>query len=310
MFINTFLIQIFTCFSTLGLLSSMSLTWEDILRSNLMVSLAEFMVFAETFEITPSIVPRHILSNKIFPSCSQKISEEPALTFTRFLESICKIALYIYNRYRTELKSPALQIQELFDTIGFNDKKRYIAQMKKAGVGAHNKVLPKKTVTKPALVEDVSEAALQNKEQLKDQLQRIFMYYCSFGDRLNMGLMSASKYSKFIRDIKIAQMVKTEETDLIFVKLMKSKITKNVVAGIDDKQQRMSFPYFVESIKIVATKVFPKLHPTKALIKLLSHHILPNAKKMPEKFTNVDVKDPASQEVMLQHKKVTFGVSN
>lgn len=145
-----------------------------------------------------------------------------------------------------------------------------------------------------------------------DELQRIFMYYCSFGDNLNLDLMSASKFAKFVRDIQLAEYgIRNEDADLMFVKIMKSKSIKISLTGMDDKSQKMAFPYFVEALKTISVRVFPKLHPTKALVTLLAQHVLPHAKQMPEKFTNVNLADKLVKEKLahVQRCMITVCIS-
>ncbi len=234
--------------------------------------------------------------------------EESFLNFSEFVEAIGRIAIYSFSRYpySNMYKTNADKVEALFDIIGFKDKKKYLASLKKAGVSLQNKSSKSElnfAVNKDQEATVEYDELLKDKDKLRDELQRIFMYYCSFGDHLNLDLMSSSKFQKLIRDIKLkVATVKPEEADLIFTKLMKNKSQK--INTEEYKHQRMTFHYFIEGIKIIATKVYPNMTSTQALVKLLSNHVLPNAQRMPEKFTNVNVNDPEIVSLMEKHKKI------
>lgn len=311
--------DLFIMYSALGALSSLVPTWKEVVSKGSTISVAEIMTFTDTFEITPHMVPRHIMSQRIIPLAGLS-NEDLELNFTEFLETLGRIALFVYTKYPySELMSDDDdRVEALFDAIGFNDRKKFIMYIKKIGIGAQNKVSSTRTTAQSGRytssdVHDsdaqsiderrqAHEELLKDKDRLKDELQRIFMYYCSFGDHLNLDHMSSSKFQKFIRDLKIRPPLKPEEADLIFVRLMKNKSQKD---GLEDcRLQKMSFPYFIESIKTVASKVHPDLVPTKALVRFLIDNVLPNASKMPEKFTNIDLRDDKVQELLASHRRL------
>lgn len=301
---DTKLKELFMLYATLGLSSAHQPTWEFIVTNHAAVSIPEFLQFAHNFDIVPYLIPRHIFI-KIIQSASLRgftsiKNTENGFNFPEFVEGIFRIAIHIYSKYpySTMLKSTKEKIHALLSSIGFDDKKIFNLFVKSSGVSVRNKYKYKSIVKKQQY--DLIEL-IQDPDSLRSELAHIFMYYCAFGDPLNLEHMSSAKFTKFVKDIQIDKFVNKEAADLIYVKLMKNRELR--VGNVSQNHFRMTFPYFMEALKVISTRVSPKLEPQEALYELLKNHIFPFASKEPRKFEHVNALESKTQELFSKYKK-------
>ena len=59
--------ELFSVFSTIHVLAAHFPSWDDIVKYDYGVSTAEFIVFTQSFELTPNAIPRHAIYKKIVP---------------------------------------------------------------------------------------------------------------------------------------------------------------------------------------------------------------------------------------------------
>jgi hypothetical protein len=371
----------------------------DILRTSNSISLAEFCSFTDTFEITPQVVSRHVVSKMLIPqshvnfrphlsSFNEDIeldgvddSTAPtSLTYPEFLETLGRIAIYSYSKYPfcDMLKTSVEKLENLFDNMGFNDSKKYQFFMKNAGlhvnhiqvhhhqqqqqqqqrhhqpvvrsdalqsyaqmsnisskntserartvvpkrqpplpsqkqqektgfiIGANSSTTSnntsKRSLSRPSPTPSASkyEALLSNKVKMKDELQRIFMYYCSFGNRMNMDLMSSSKFKMFARDVKLQRhSIKQQETDLVFV----SVVSGAPVLDHRAAKQKLTFTNFIAALKALSVRIYDKVSPSHALVQFFVKDVFPYAKRLSDKNEQVDMTDEQLLSVLEVHRR-------
>ena len=295
-----------------------------------MVSVAEFLAFCEHFELCPSIISRSMIQKTIFYNSlppeleSFKESKAKGLNYTSFLEAIARMAMYIYSKYpyTDMVKNPREKIELLFEHLGFKDVTKYRNYLKRSGLGlaqsrlspVKNKVVPQRKDLSEVTNENASYVSsearkqylelLQNKNALKDDLEAIFMFYCSYGNRLNLDLMSSSKFKMFIRDTNIYDYgFKQEEVDLIFIKCITPASKKGT------SNSKMSFPQFIDCLKDIATKLRKSLPANKAFAQFLLLDVLPNVHRLSSKSTDYeDYKSEQIQQLFEMHRKNLYKV--
>ena len=285
---------------------------KEVMKSNSTISLAEFLSFAETFDITPHKISRVPLQKTIFynslpPEGSEsfKESKSKGLNYPQFLESLCRLAIHIYSQhpFSNLVKTSKDKVDIFFKHMGFKDISKFKEFLKKAGIGGISFSPSKKIATKIAKPSNLTNSGgstkqkpdqimetkqiitdeirrqyvemIQNKYLLKEELENVFMYYCSFGNRMNLDLMSSSKFKMFIRDTKIYNYgFKQEEADLIFVKILSSTKKKSNLS------QKLTFPQFVDCVKEIASKLRKDITPSKAFAQFLLIDVLPKVHRL------------------------------
>lgn len=100
-------------------------------------------------------------------------------------------------------------------------------------------------------------------DEARNKIRVVFKYYASFGDRLNLSYVQASKVVKMMKDSSVIQKgsVTKKDIDILFVKINKSK--PNMY--FDDF---VKFLYSLSSLKYDA-------EPSEAFWLLLKNHIFP-----------------------------------
>lgn len=100
-------------------------------------------------------------------------------------------------------------------------------------------------------------------EEARNKIRIVFKYYASFGDRLNMSYIQASKVVKMMKDSSVIAKgsVTKKDVDILFVKINKSK-------------PNMYFDDFVQFLYSLSTIKYD-LEPTEAFRLLLKNHIFP-----------------------------------
>eukprot|EP00818_Percolomonas_sp_WS_P000141 CAMPEP_0117449934 /NCGR_PEP_ID=MMETSP0759-20121206/8203_1 /TAXON_ID=63605 /ORGANISM="Percolomonas cosmopolitus, Strain WS" /LENGTH=1658 /DNA_ID=CAMNT_0005242429 /DNA_START=134 /DNA_END=5107 /DNA_ORIENTATION=+ len=298
--------ELFSLFSTLGLSSAHHPSWNTILKNHSSISIPELLQMAQNFDIVPYLIPRHLFSKIVQTATAKRRANvkntQKGLNFPEFVEALFRVALYIYNKYpySTMMKSTYAKVHALLDALGLNDRKKFNLFMKSAGVSVRNKYkykTPSKKASKKRM-----DSILQDPDALRAELAHIFMYYCAFGDPLNLEQMSSAKFSKFVKDIQIEKHVNKEAAELIYVKMMKNRALR-VGAEVSQQHHKMTLPYFMEALKLIAHRVYPKRNPKEALYKLLRDHVLAYASKEPRKFEHVNVLEQKTQELFSKHKK-------
>eukprot|EP00761_Pharyngomonas_kirbyi_P014731 gb/GECH01014761.1/.p1 GENE.gb/GECH01014761.1/~~gb/GECH01014761.1/.p1 ORF type:complete len:1064 (+),score=261.57 gb/GECH01014761.1/:1-3192(+) len=299
--------DIFLIFSTMDTLPAHSPTYNEIFETpneHEMTS-NQFMRFAESFEICPTMIPRHIIITKYYSKSkfNHVEKEEVSLTYPEFLECLGRMAMHIYSRFphSNEAKTPEQKLSLFFESLGFEDRRKYFSFLRKAGLNYHSR--PNKQPNKssePVLDREEIESLLMDKEKLKDELQRIYMFYCAYGDHLNLDLLGSSKFFRLIRDVKLLSEtkidLKKEDIDIIYV-----DVTRHTAEG------KMTFPLFMEGLQRIALRIYQSKQkdteerenqePKEALVHLLMHYILPHASRFP-KYLNEPV---TSNENVMQH---------
>ena len=349
--------ELFSVFSTIHVLSSQSPSWDEIVKFEYGVSIAEFIMFAQCFELTPASIPRHAISRKIVPpsfhGSAGKSAQELAtenMNLAEFSECLARMAIHIFSKYpySVTLRTADEQLAALFERLGFFDRKKFAGYLKKSGLGTQNKTQKKNSSKKNQQhqqqnynqqMNEFSDDLLRDKDRLKDELQRIFMYYCSFGDHLNLELMGSSKFSKFVKDIKVISKggVKIEDVDLIFVDVMriaKKRSAFNASSGGGGGASAigalgpgsgpamasysaasslacpsMTFDVFLEALQVIACRHYggedqdSDRGRIESLVRLILQHVLPYAQRVEDKFTSIDPSDPATMSLLSSHRK-------
>nr|CAG4712722.1 unnamed protein product [Naegleria fowleri] len=250
---------------------------------NKFISLDSFLSFTETFDLVPEKISKTV-AESIFNSCflseDSSISKtDQGINYPQFLEALGRIAIYIFATKHKNTMAEHMTL--LFDALGFFSGNRYNTFLKRArstnrsNNTNNTKGDIKSTPNKPREIEQKYVDLLQNKHELKAELHNIFMYYCSFGNRLNLDLMSSFKFRLFIRDTNIYTYgFKQESADLIFIKVITNNASKT------SNSQKMGFPQFIECLKEIANKLRPTLAPSKAFAQFLLVDVLPNVNRL------------------------------
>jgi hypothetical protein len=100
-------------------------------------------------------------------------------------------------------------------------------------------------------------------EEARNKIRIVFKYYASFGDRLNMSYIQASKVVKMMKDSSVIHKgnVTKKDVDILFVKINKSK-------------PNMYFDDFVKFLYALAPIKYD-LDDAEAFKMLLKNHIFP-----------------------------------
>ncbi|CAI2361367.1 unnamed protein product [Moneuplotes crassus] len=100
-------------------------------------------------------------------------------------------------------------------------------------------------------------------EEAKNKIRIVFKYYASFGDRLNLSNIQASKVVKLMKDSSVIKKgsVTKKDVDILFVKINKSK-------------PNMNFDDFVKLLFSISTIKYT-VDPNEAFWLLLKNHIFP-----------------------------------
>lgn len=100
-------------------------------------------------------------------------------------------------------------------------------------------------------------------DEARNKIRIVFKYYASFGDRLNLSYIQASKVVKLMKDSSVIQRrsVTKKDVDILFLKLNKSK-------------RNMSFENFVKFLYSISTIKY-EAEPSEAFWLLLKNHIFP-----------------------------------
>lgn len=114
--------------------------------------------------------------------------------------------------------------------------------------------------------DDESESATSKDltmEEARNKIRIVFKYYASYGDRLNMSYIQASKVVKMMKDSSVIQKgsVTKKDVDILFLKVNKSK-------------PNMYFDDFVKFLYSLSTIKY-ELEPTEAFRLFLHNHIFP-----------------------------------
>ncbi|KAG2389417.1 hypothetical protein C9374_013977 [Naegleria lovaniensis] len=213
----------------------------------------------------------------------------PELDYPQFLEALGRIAIFIFSKKPLIANKTEEQIALLFENIGFGKNSLFNSFFKKAlslnpSNVKYSKIDNKLKPVKPKEIKQQYLDLIQNKHELKAELHNIFMYYCSFGNRLNLNLMSSFKFRFFIRDTNIYTYgFKQETADLVFIKILSASSVKNHV-----NSQKMNFSQFIECLKELANKLRPDLSPSKAFAKFLLIDVLPNVNRLGSAQCDID----------------------
>ena len=99
--------------------------------------------------------------------------------------------------------------------------------------------------------------------EAKNKIKVVFKYYASFGDRLNLSYIQASKVVKLMKDSSVIQKgsVTIKDVDILFAKFNKSK-------------PNMQFDDFIKLLYSLSSIKY-EAEPSEAFRLLLKHHIFP-----------------------------------
>jgi hypothetical protein len=99
--------------------------------------------------------------------------------------------------------------------------------------------------------------------EAKNKIKVVFKYYASFGDRLNLSYIQASKVVKLMKDSSVIQKgsVTIKDVDILFAKINKSK-------------PNMQFDDFIKLLYSLSSIKY-EAEPSEAFRLLLKHHIFP-----------------------------------
>jgi hypothetical protein len=119
----------------------------------------------------------------------------------------------------------------------------------------------------------VTEFKLANKlsspmQTYLSKLICIFMYYTSFGDKLNISSLKSTKFHKLLSDAQIEKESSKINYDLLFSKLCKSG--------------SLNFQQFLESLVKVSSLCYPNVSVDISMEKLINEHINPLYKGIDE----------------------------
>lgn len=107
-------------------------------------------------------------------------------------------------------------------------------------------------------------STMHSGDEMKNILKKIFMFYASFGDRLNADFIKANKIHKMLHDSMILDnnFITKKSLDLLFCKFSKNR-------------PNMSFEIFLSMLIKVAQLKFPGEEPKTAFTKLFENHFKP-----------------------------------
>jgi hypothetical protein len=97
---------------------------------------------------------------------------------------------------------------------------------------------------------------------IKTRMKNIFMFYTSFGDRLNASLLKSNKFHKMLVDANIREGLDPTKLDLLFVSENKHKAN-------------MNFETFLNMIPGLAALKYPNMTQGEAISALVEKHFLP-----------------------------------
>lgn len=119
------------------------------------------------------------------------------------------------------------------------------------------KILNNFVVSEASTAKDISMSEAKNK------IKVVFKYYSSFGDRLNLSYIQASKVVKLMKDSGVIQKgsVTKKDVDILFLKINKSK-------------PNMQFDDFIQFLYALSTIKYD-VEVSEAFWLLLKHHIFP-----------------------------------
>ena len=123
----------------------------------------------------------------------------------------------------------------------------------------------------------MKQAELQD---VKQKLQDIFVYYTSFGDRLNTTNLKSQKFHKMMQDAKI--MGSKTDTSASFgakaaseATLMNKKRIDLIFCSVNKHKVNMSFELFLQALVKIGQFKYTNMNPGDALKALVQDHLLP-----------------------------------
>jgi len=103
----------------------------------------------------------------------------------------------------------------------------------------------------------------EKSSDIRSAIKKVFMFYVSFGDRLNTNHLKANKLYKMMHDAYILdENINKKSLDLLFIKYSKTKAY-------------MEFEPFLSLLINIATLKFPSLNPKQAFMELYTSHLRP-----------------------------------
>lgn len=160
---------------------------------------------------------------------------------------------------------------------------------------------------------------LDDDDALEDRLQRIFIFYCSFGDHLNTDLMSSLKFSRFCKDIGILdrRSLSQGDVDILFLQIVRSGVDsqqespkstprkpsqqsrKTTTAAL---QPKMEFSTFMEAINVLGMRLCHPLPLEEARRDFLMKYVLPKAGCVEPLYTKIDFFNSHVQDSLRKYR--------
>eukprot|EP00698_Gefionella_okellyi_P013291 TRINITY_DN362_c0_g1_i1.p1 TRINITY_DN362_c0_g1~~TRINITY_DN362_c0_g1_i1.p1 ORF type:complete len:2269 (+),score=447.63 TRINITY_DN362_c0_g1_i1:50-6856(+) len=280
-------------------------TWEEQDLAMNTVNFNELLKCFTDFSIVPQLMARS-RAYRVFCESTAELQLTRELRFDDFCVCMVKAGLDVHAAH---FDFPWQRVEALFKQMELDNPERLRWLLKRTGrsvsavFAQERKHSSPRNATSPPSSPPAEIAASLG--QLEEELRKIFVYYCTFGEPLNLQYLSAHKFATFVRECKMHEgsSLKPGDVHVIFWTLTRNIATPEV---------RMPFDRFYEALFHLAGKLYPDISaPTDAFHKLVTEKVLPHAPRVAQDAVSneLDASEVKAiwEQYMLQLKQI-FGV--
>jgi len=212
------------------------------------------------------------------------VSVQKVLNFEQFSDWVCRAAIRSFSKvpYCDEMTTTVAKVEKMLSIIDNASVVQSIVtargrQHHRSFARRHNESVAsrgkERTANAAALLKDVVERtkAHVGRTEFGEELQRIFQFYCTYGEEKPMDSMKGFMFYKLCRDSSLLdEKLSYERVDLLFL---------HHVGNNNNKKARMSYDQFIAAVMEIAQRKFPGEDRFDAFVRVVTTHILPGARR-------------------------------
>jgi len=279
--------------------------WAQVEKALAILDQQELIKMSEDLGLVPKFLSKMEVGRLL-----KAISVERTLNFQQFLDWITRAAIRGFSKdgFHDEFPTMVSKVEKMLSIIDNSSVVMNIQNARgrshhRAFARRHNESLASRVQERHQSAEATQRDSVQRTKHFIEQsehaaaFQRVFQFYCSYGEERPMETMKGFMFYKFCRDCAVLDdSLSYERVDLIFLNNISSK--SNAAAN---KKVRMTYNQFIAAVMEVAQRKFPNEQRGDDFTRLLNEHVLPLARKADtEAPTLLAYKHPSVLEVLAQ----------
>eukprot|EP00698_Gefionella_okellyi_P018214 TRINITY_DN5436_c1_g2_i1.p1 TRINITY_DN5436_c1_g2~~TRINITY_DN5436_c1_g2_i1.p1 ORF type:complete len:1291 (-),score=264.41 TRINITY_DN5436_c1_g2_i1:29-3901(-) len=247
-------------------------TWDVVMRANATLTKDVFSRLCGEFELAPHIVNQSDVANAFREAnMSLRADDDPTtLNYSEFIEALGRIAICGYSRYpfNSVDMTTCEKMEMLLRRMDVSPGLLMIRRMFAIPISLFDWGASRKASTPTTPGKQIQQRVPELDEATTSQMQRIFIYYASYGEKTHFETLGMTGYMKLLRDCGLLDSRFTiVDADLVYVE------------STPDRKS-MGYPEFLTALQRIAVHRYSS-QPTAAMSMslFLSRDIIPHASR-------------------------------